>query len=333
MENPLKRIGFREFALKTVIFIAIGLFVAGFISLFFSRTEFFREYLTIPDDFQLEKDNLRINFINAFLFGVVAFFLLSYKKLLAIHRFPFRKRQAWFLVLAFAFLFLQYFFKYLVNQNTGYFLVMPIFWGWVKILINLGFIVVLGLAVYGIDFTKYFVKNFRKEILLFFAISFGFLFLLLLFQNLWIVFSSTISTILYSIFRLFYTDVELIPYVEVLEMTEGGGPLFRLGQFEAIIGKPCSGIDSMLLFISLYTLIVCLDYRKIRMGNAAVLFFIGAGGMFFINTIRIFILFLVGNHISRDLALGLFHTNAGWLLFIGYFFLFWWLSSKALYKP
>jgi exosortase/archaeosortase family protein len=126
--------------------------------------------------------------------------------------------------------------------------------------------------------------------------------------------------------------VELTPFVPIASMSEGGGPSLRLGEFSAIIGKPCSGIDSLLLFTSLFTLIFILDHKNLKKGLSIYFFFVGAIGMFITNALRILVLFLVGNYISAELAIGLFHTNVGWILFIAYFGLFWWIASKFVYK-
>ena len=46
-------------------------------------------------------------------------------------------------------------------------------------------------------------------------------------------------------------------------------------------------------------------------------------GLFAINILRVYILILIGALFSRDLALGLFHTYAGLILFVLYFISFW----------
>jgi len=105
-----------------------------------------------------------------------------------------------------------------------------------------------------------------------------------------------------------------------------------LNNFRVIIGQPCSGIDSMLLFISLYLIIAIMDWKRINKKMAILLFFIGAVGMYLTNILRIFILFLVGIYISPKFAVGLFHTNIGWILFIIFFFIYWSIGSKFIYK-
>jgi exosortase/archaeosortase family protein len=54
--------------------------------------------------------------------------------------------------------------------------------------------------------------------------------------------------------------------------------------------------------------------------------------MFITNILRIFLLFLIGAHYSPKLAVGLFHTNLGWILFIVYFGIFWIIAQRFIYK-
>jgi exosortase/archaeosortase family protein len=75
-----------------------------------------------------------------------------------------------------------------------------------------------------------------------------------------------------------------------------------------------------------------LDFKRLRKTWAIFLFFVGAVGMFLTNLLRIFLLFIVGVYISPSFAVGMFHTNVGWILFIIYFFIYWWIVSKVIYK-
>jgi exosortase/archaeosortase family protein len=217
-------------------------------------------------------------------------------------------------------------------MNLEFFLQVPLLWGIVKVLLYVLLLLLLLISIYGFEFVRYLLIEFRKEIIIFSTVSIGFFIVMLLFQNLWIIFSSGISKFLFWIFSLFFRNVQYYPYIASDTMTEGGGPLLVLGNFSAIIGKPCSGIDSLLLFISLYVLIYCLDYRQIKRVLAAVLFMVGICGMFLVNIFRIFLLFVLGAYVSEEFAVGLFHANVGWILFIVYFGVYWFLASKIIYK-
>lgn len=333
MENPLRHKGLRQFIIKTAIFIAIGISIQLFISVIFRNTQLFQSYLTIPKEFVLEQPNQRTIIINALMFGFIAFLILTYHRLVNLKSPKFKQHQYWFMLLAVLFLVTQYLFKYAVNQHTAFFLLHTTFWGVIKILINVLFIISLGFAVYSIDFIRQFVKTFKKEVVVCIIISIVFYGVMLLFQNLWLVFSSIVSGILYDVFHIFFDNVNYLPFVPSATMTEGGGPVLMLGNFSAIIGKPCSGIDSLLLFTSVYALIFILDRKKLNITRAIIAFFIGAVGMFATNILRIFLLFIIGAYISPTFAIGLFHSNVGWILFIAYFAIFWYIASKFVYKP
>ena len=332
MENPFKRINFRIFVIKLVILLVIGLGTSLLISLFFRNTAIFANYLNIPAVFTVESPNIRNIFINACLFGIVAFIIFGYKKLLKIKNFKFRPVQLWFALVALIFLVGTYVLKYLINTNLSFFMQNPQLWGYIKLAFIPLFAISLYLAIFGIPFTKYFFKKYKKELIFFIIASVSFFFLMLLVQNLWSYFSSFISNILYHVFSLFFKNVTYQPFVSSFTMSEGGGPMLGINGFKAIVGKPCSGIDSFLLFTSLYALIFILDYKRLKKGLAITLFFVGALGMFIVNIIRILLLFIVGAFIDAKFAVGMFHSNIGWILFIIYFFVFWWIASRHVYS-
>jgi exosortase/archaeosortase family protein len=324
--------GFRNVIIKTIIFLTIFIGIQVFIRIFLRNTILFNTYLSIPAVFSLEVPNMRTIIINACLFGLVSFIILSFKKLIKIKDFDFKKHQIAFLILSIFFLVGQYLFKFMINQNTDFFLQNTLFWGIIKILINVLFVISLALGIFGLHFVKYMFKDYKKEIILFVVLSVAFFILMLLVQNLWTVFSGIISKMLFIIFSLFFDNVTYKPYVVSFTMVEGGGPLLGINNFKAIIGKPCSGIDSFLLFTSLYALIFILDYKRLKKGLTIALFFVGVIGMFLTNAFRIMALFIVGAYVDPKFAIGLFHTNVGWIFFIIYFFIYWSIVSRFMYK-
>lgn len=332
MEKILKSKGLKSFILKMVLFVVIGISISLFIYLYFNHTQFSKTHLTIPKEFIIEAPNSKTTIINAIFFGFVALIIISYKKMLKIKYSSFDKKQIIFIILTIIVLFLKYYYAYLLNIYSDFFLQMPLFWGIVKITFIILFVLFLGLSIFSLNFVKNFIKDFKKEIIISLIISLGFYSLMFIVQNLWSYFSSIISNILYHIFSLFFDNVTYKPFVTSFTMAEGGGPLLGINNFKAIVGKPCSGIDSFLLFTSLYTLIFILDYKKLKKGLAIVLFFVGAIGMFLTNLMRILLLFIVGAYIDAKFAVGMFHSNIGWILFIIYFFIFWWIASKYVYK-
>lgn len=332
MNNPLKNKGFRNMLLKGLLFIIIVFFIQKIIQIFLVKSTFFREFLDISQQFQIGKGVISISIVNALIFGIVVFMVLTYKKIFLIKDYKPKISQLWFAIAAIFFLIIHYWFKFLINRNTEFFLEVPIFWAIIKIYIQLLFAGSLFIAIFGKEFVEYIINTFRKQIIITSIVTIIFFILMILVQNLWTYFSSMVTEILYHIFSLFFDNVTYKPYVTSFTMEEGGGPLLGINNFRAIVGKSCSGIDSFLLFTSLYALIFTLDYKKLKKPLAIGLFFVGIIGMFFTNILRILVLFIVGAYYDPKFAIGMFHTNAGWILFILYFFIYWQIVSKYIYK-
>jgi exosortase/archaeosortase family protein len=140
-------------------------------------------------------------------------------------------------------------------------------------------------------------------------------------------FSNIVSVCLKFALQIFYPNTFLLP-----NLLKDQGPILSAGGFTAQIGAPCSGIDSFLMFTALYIVIFALDRNKLKTGIYWLLFPIGLIGIFLFNILRLFLLYLVGIHISAKFAEGLFHQNIGWIIFIAYFILFWAISNRFIYK-
>jgi len=331
MNNPLNNKGFRNMLFKGIIFVAIVLLTQKIVRWFLVRSTFFKDFLDIPQQFQIGKGIIAISITNALIFGVVVFIMLNYKRIFTIKDFKVKVNQTWFIVLAIFFFVLHYLFKFMINRNIDFFSELPLFWAIVKIFIQILFATALFIGIFGLEFTRYILKDFRKQIMITSFVTIAFFILMIFIQNLWTYFSSIISEILYHIFNLFFENVTYKPFVSSFSMAEGGGPLLGINDFRAIVGKSCSGIDSFLLFTSLYALIFIMDYKRLKKNLAVSLYFIGVIGMFIVNILRILVLFIIGAYIDAKFAVGLFHTNAGWILFIGYFFVYWMIVSKYIY--
>ncbi|MEM3374582.1 MAG: archaeosortase/exosortase family protein [Candidatus Woesearchaeota archaeon] len=320
---------FKIFLKTSIFFIIFVLSISLFIQVYFSKTEFYKNYLTIPKDFSIEPPNFRTNFISGLFIGFIAFLILSYDKLKNIKQ---PKTSFKLFILPVVFIISQYLLKYTISQNLDFFLQSPKLWGFLRFFINLLFVSSTALAFYGIDFIKYFFKKFKKEVFIFFTLSILFFFIILLFQNLWLFLSSLISKILYVFFKLFFKDIIYQEFVSVSSMSEGGGPLLGIKNFSAVIGKPCSGIDSLLYFSAIFTLIIFVDRKRLKKIPTTIAFILGLIGMFITNMIRILLLFIIGAYLSPNFALGMFHNNIGWILFIVYFYVFFKIARKFIYN-
>jgi len=218
---------------------------------------------------------------------------------------------------------------YIIRASANYY---EITGGLLLFLIQLAILVSLGLAfmlfmvaVFDSDYINKFFKEFKKEIIIFIIIAIALYNALITFQRQWLLLSSGITTILAWLLSLFYSTVSTA-------MNASGGPILRAQGFGVSIGPPCSGIDSMLLFIAFFAALFTLDRKIIRKWLYGLFFIIGLAGVYVINVLRLFLLMLAGIYISPRFAVGLFHTNAGWILFVLYFLLYYWFIRKFIYK-
>jgi len=96
-----------------------------------------------------------------------------------------------------------------------------------------------------------------------------------------------------------------------------GDPSLQVGSYSAIIGAPCSGIESLAMFLGVALLAMAYDWQRIKWKKGLLVFSFGMFGIFFVNVIRVGSLMLVGTK-NPDLANNLFHNNLGWIFFVIY---------------
>jgi len=87
------------------------------------------------------------------------------------------------------------------------------------------------------------------------------------------------------------------------------------------IADDCSGIYSMLIFISLYISFIIVDYKKLDY-YSTMFFIIGVMTAYFANILRMAVIVLAGHYWGED-ALQWAHINVGWLIFTFWILLFW----------
>jgi len=217
---------------------------------------------------------------------------------------------------------------YLTRASANYY---DITGGFMLYLIQFGILVWLALAfilfaiaVFQIDYLKKFLTEFKKELPLFAAIGVVMYLLLMWFQKQWYFFSHSVSKILYGLLSSLYGSGALYDI-------SGDGPLVGLKDFVINIGPPCSGIDSMFLFIAFSAAIFALDHKRLKKNVFFLSSALGLLGVYLVNVLRLFLLVLAGVYISPEFSVGLFHTNAGWVLFILYFMVYYLVIRKFIY--
>jgi exosortase/archaeosortase family protein len=105
--------------------------------------------------------------------------------------------------------------------------------------------------------------------------------------------------------------------------TSPHGPLLSVDNFKAYIDSPCSGIEGLTLFIFLNLLIFVLDHKEINKIRSAATLLVGLLGIYGLNILRVYFVYVFGVLYNPKFAIHIYHTNAGWILFILYFIIYW----------
>lgn len=162
----------------------------------------------------------------------------------------------------------------------------------------------LFLAIFQLDF----VKRYKKSLILIFILSIIFFSLTVIIRRSWTILSFIVAKVVYQILSWFYPSARIL-------FDPAGYPLLGIEDFQVGIGEPCSGIDSLTMFISLFVLVLVLDYNKLNKVRVGMFFILGLLGTFFMNILRIFSLMIIGIS-NPEFAIGMFHDNAGGVLFM-----------------
>ena len=126
----------------------------------------------------------------------------------------------------------------------------------------------------------------------------------------WGLLTGPLAWIIYSLLALTFPDAVIKP---------GPEPLVGFGSFVTEIGPLCSGIESLLAFAGLFSLVLFYERKRIGLKRASLAFLTGLTGVYFVNVLRVYLVVLFGGLISRQLAFTL-HYILGAVLFIAYFF-------------
>jgi exosortase E/protease (VPEID-CTERM system) len=87
------------------------------------------------------------------------------------------------------------------------------------------------------------------------------------------------------------------------------------GDFGIIIAPECSGLEGILLLLLVGGLWLILFRKECRFPQALLLLPVGALILFFLNSVRIAALILIGLAGAEDIAIKGFHSEAGWISF------------------
>lgn len=264
---------------------------------------------------------LEYNFVYLSLFILVAtgiFFIVNLKKIQ-----EFKIVQNWYQTIGFLgmglwclglFVFIKY------QTETAFALNHPMIY-----LVTLGALYIFGFifATLGLFGLRFF-KSFAKEITLISIIVIPYYSITVLLREYWIIFSTIVVKV--NVFVMgFFSD-------NVTHLITRGDPSLGLEGFQVIIGAPCSGVDSLLLFTGLYWFIGLLDFDLYNTKKLFFLYFVGLIGAFIMAITRIFLLIATGAYYSPEFAMNAFHNNAGWVIFVVYFLVFIYFALPWLKK-
>lgn len=129
-----------------------------------------------------------------------------------------------------------------------------------------------------------------------------------LFQSAWKPASRLTFTLVETILRPFYGS-NLTANAESFRIATG--------RFGVIIAEECSGLEGIGLLIAFGVVCLALFREELRFPHCLALFPIGITILFLLNTVRIAALITIGHFGARDIAIGGFHSQAGWIAFNG----------------
>lgn len=147
--------------------------------------------------------------------------------------------------------------------------------------------------------------------------------------NNWLFLSKLITPIIYHILLPFTEQASYsIPDLpkHLIPM-----PTLSANDFSVKIGLPCSGIESLTFFISLYLLLIVHHFKDLKKFNVFVMFLLGLLGTFLLNILRLTLLMLIGIKYP-EFALTHFHFNAGWIMFSIFILGFYYFTRDFIIK-
>jgi len=251
------------------------------------------------------------------LFSVLGFVILYREKLMKLKYYNLKTKDSLFLLLSFILLSVFYIVELNINNIPANILNIIL----IQILFLSTFLT-LVLGIFGLNFVKDFVKEFKRELSYF--LIFGVIVYSLMNQvwKLWPYLSLIVMKITYFFLKLVSDNVAII-----------GDRTLMFEGFPAQIAEACSGIYSIFIFVSLYLFAILLDWKKINKKRAMILFIPAVLGAFAVNILRVFLLFIFGAYVSKSLALGLYHSYVGMIFFMIYFAVFWLLFYNWMKRP
>jgi exosortase E/protease (VPEID-CTERM system) len=124
--------------------------------------------------------------------------------------------------------------------------------------------------------------------------------------QLWEVMAEATLLLAAAILGLYETNV-LVDHVE-----RG----IRVGEFGVLIWDSCSGLEGLALVAGFVTVYLWTFRSELSFPRALLLYPIGLAASWLLNGVRIAALVSIGAHVSPDMAVKGFHSQAGWIAFL-----------------
>jgi exosortase E/protease (VPEID-CTERM system) len=125
-------------------------------------------------------------------------------------------------------------------------------------------------------------------------------------QQLWEPLSDLTFAVSAQLLGLMYSDIYADPLLRIL-----GTDTFRVS-----IDTACSGYEGIGLVVVFTAFVLSLFRADFRFPQALLLFPIGIAAIWSFNAIRIALLIGIGHELSPEIAVGGFHSQAGWISFV-----------------
>lgn len=125
-------------------------------------------------------------------------------------------------------------------------------------------------------------------------------------QEGWRPLSGATLTVSHWILTLYETDVVL----------NAPQQLLGAGDFRVLITQECSGYEGLGLVAAFLALYFWLMRAHLRFPNVLVLFPVALALVWMLNAVRIAVLISIGRHVSPEIAVNGFHSQAGWIGFL-----------------
>lgn len=296
--------GFRELLLKSFLFVGVLAVVQVLIQPLSNATP-------LPGEFK----PFSLIFIEDMIVFVLSVFVVyNWKGLVNVKSYPVKIYEAGVFLLSGGLCVGAYYALKFSLDVTQFFFENVIVFVFLKYLLLSLMVLSFWVAVFGQGMIFDIYRMYRRQVPYLLMVGLGYWSLATFLDGMWSVLSGVVANMVFLLLSLSEENV-------MLSMS-ADGPMLSASGFGAIIGALCSGIESMLLFVSLYFIFVAVDKDKINFKRASLVFLPALFGVFVLNVFRIYLLYLAGIYVSKEFAFGMFHTNVGWILFVVYFFVF-----------